>query len=153
MVQRVVSPDGINLVIRYEGFRADAYQDTGGVWTIGYGHTKTVRQGDSIDKAEALQLLHQDLSDHVHDLNVLTEHLPLTQSMFDALASLIFEIGYVQFAGSTLLKLLENHQYLAAWAELPKWRYDNHKEILGMARRRADEGLLFLQDGLPKEGK
>ena len=47
-----------------EGIKLDAYQDGGGVWTIGYGHTKNVKQGDKITKEEAEKLYKEDFEAH-----------------------------------------------------------------------------------------
>ena len=43
----------VNFVKEKEGFRANAYQDAVGVWTIGYGSTKGVKKGDQISMANA----------------------------------------------------------------------------------------------------
>ena len=34
------SEEGISLIKNYEGCELESYQDSVGVWTIGYGHTK-----------------------------------------------------------------------------------------------------------------
>ena len=46
---------------RFKGFRGKAYQDTKGVWTVGYGHTTHVKEGDIVTRKEAEQLLCDDL--------------------------------------------------------------------------------------------
>ena len=43
-----------------EGCRLTAYQDTVGVWTIGYGHTGGVKKGDKITQKDADDLLLAD---------------------------------------------------------------------------------------------
>ena len=52
-----ISPAGINLIKKWEGFRGSAYLDPVGIWTIGYGHTKGVKPGQVISESEALNLL------------------------------------------------------------------------------------------------
>ena len=44
-----ISKEGIALIKKFEGIELQAYQDSVGVWTIGYGHTKGVKEGDNIE--------------------------------------------------------------------------------------------------------
>jgi hypothetical protein len=55
-------PAGLALIEQFEGLELEAYQDLVGVWTIGYGHTRGVRPGQTVTKAEAEALLQQDLA-------------------------------------------------------------------------------------------
>ena len=48
-----ISKEGIALIKKFEGLELEAYQDSVGVWTIGWGHTKDVFEGMTISKAEA----------------------------------------------------------------------------------------------------
>jgi lysozyme len=141
-----ISDKGIALICEFEKLRLKAYQDSGGVWTIGYGHTRGVREGDLTSTTQAIHFLHEDVDVAEHDVTTLCIDIPLTQSMFDALVSLVFNIGVHNFAGSTMLKFLQTHQYMAAAAEFLRWRYDNKHELMGLARRRAAEAVLFLTD-------
>jgi lysozyme len=69
----------------------------------------------------------------------------LDQSQFDALVSLVFNIGGTNFAHSTLLKKLNAHDYLGASAEFVKWNKAAGKPMLGLTRRRAAERDHFLR--------
>lgn len=142
-----ISQAGINLIKREEVFRAMAYQDTGGVWTIGYGHTRGVIPGLIIDARRGEELLRDDLKVAESNVNWLVK-VPLVQSMYDALVSFEFNTGGLH--GSTLLTLLNAHNYLAVPEQLLRWRKDNGKDLLGLTRRRANEAVLYLRDGLPK---
>ena len=55
------SDKGIDLIKKYEGFRAKAYRCSADKWTIGYGHTLNVKSTDVIDKAQAEYFLRQDV--------------------------------------------------------------------------------------------
>src|ERR1044071_7728597 len=86
------SQDGINLIKEFEGCELDAYQDTGGVWTIGYGHTIGVCQGMSISQIEADLYLADDLKAY----EGYVEHYvtaPISQHQFDALVSFTYNLG------------------------------------------------------------
>ena len=51
----------LNFIREVEGFNREAYQDEGGVWTIGYGHTREVKEGDTISTHKANLYLNTDL--------------------------------------------------------------------------------------------
>jgi len=75
-----------------ERFRPTAYNDGRGVWTIGYGHTASVKEGDTCTMVQAVEWLHQDTVNAVVAVNRLVK-VPLTQNQFDALVSLVFNCG------------------------------------------------------------
>src|SRR5271165_5063255 len=97
------SEAGLELTKRFEGLRLKAYQDDGGVWTIGYGHTgKDVKPRMTITEAKADDLLRSDVHTAVDAVSRLVT-VPLTQGQFDALVDFVFNLGPTKFAGSTLL--------------------------------------------------
>lgn len=128
-----------------EGLRLTAYIDTGGVWTIGYGHTgSNVREGLTIPLSEAERLLTRDLrvaEGHVND----AVKVKLTQNQFDALVSFVYNVGGGAFRSSTLLKLLNAGDYDGAANQLPRWNKDNGKVVNGLTNRRREERELFLR--------
>ena len=65
-------------ITQKEGFDANAYKDTGGVWTIGYGHTKNVKQGDVVTRAQAEELFWEDFKEHVIPLEKVK--VPLSEN-------------------------------------------------------------------------
>ena len=79
------SRKGIELIKKYEGLRLTAYRCPAGVWTIGYGHTKGVKQGQKISSEEAEKLLIEDLTPI--EKNIDKMGLKINQSQFDALVS------------------------------------------------------------------
>lgn len=126
-----------------EGCALRAYQDTGGVWTIGYGHTKNVKPNDVITSAMAQILLEHDME---YASSVVNTHcLPCTQNQFDALVDFVFNVGPSQFLGSHLYQYHVSGEYNKAAAEFPKWKYDNGKVKLGLVRRRSAESDLYSQ--------
>jgi lysozyme len=140
------------IIARFEKCKLEAYDDGGGVWTIGYGHTKGVKQGDRINHMQAIEFLHEDMDGAVSDVNRYVI-APLSPSMFEALVSLVFNIGATEFADSTILKLVNSRQYHLAACEFGRWHKDNGKRLWGLSRRRAAEQVLFCTDDLPKESK
>lgn len=97
------SDKGIALIKGFEGLRLKAYKCSAGVWTIGYGHTKGVKEGQTITEAEAETLLREDLRTFEVGVSSLVTVF-LHQCQFDALVSFAFNLGVGAIKGSTLLK-------------------------------------------------
>ena len=129
-------------ITQKEGFDANAYKDTGGVWTIGYGHTKNVKQGDVVTRAQAEELFWEDFKEHVIPLEKVK--VPLSENQKVALASFIFNVGPTAFKNSTLLKKLNNNDIKGAADEFDRWILDNGVIKKGLINRRKEEKELFL---------
>ncbi|MGF6476608.1 lysozyme [Pantoea dispersa] len=137
------SNNGINLIKRFEGLRLEAYRDSVGIPTIGYGHTHGVKMGDVITGAQADAFLREDLQ--VAELTINTNvKVKLTQGQFDALASFVFNLGSGNFVKSTLLKKLNTGDYAGAADEFGKWVNAGGKKLPGLVKRRAAEREVFL---------
>ncbi|WP_440493260.1 lysozyme [Serratia sarumanii] len=140
------SAKGREFIKGFEQLRLKAYPDpgTGGEpWTIGWGHTKGVKQGDRITQEQAEQFLSDDLA--VFELTVNSAiKRPMTQNQFDAMVSLAFNIGGSAFAGSTLVKKFNAGDAKGAADEFPKWKNSGGKVMPGLVKRRAAEREVFL---------
>lgn len=146
-----VSQRGIDLVKRFEGYSRGAYPDPGTgakPYTVGYGTTRIkgqpVRQGETVTEAQAEGYLADDLRSFEQE--VLNEGLALNQNQFDAVVSLVYNIGGANFRSSTLLKKLKAGKFRQAAKEFPRWRRANGRILSGLARRRAAEKALFEED-------
>ena len=133
---------GLALIKQFEGLRLEAYRDTGGVWTVGFGHTLSVKPGDKITEAQAETLLKADLITATKSVDSLVT-VPLTENQRDALISFEFNTGGLM--GSTLLKLLNAKDYVGACAEFARWHKDNGVRLRGLLRRRVAEMALYLE--------
>jgi lysozyme len=140
------SVKGREFIKGFEALRLKAYPDpgTGGKpWTIGWGHTKGVKQGDRITQDQAEQFFSDDLA--VYELTVNSAiKRPMTQNQFDAMVSLAFNIGGPEFAGSTLVKKFNAGDVLGAADQFPRWKFGKGKVMPGLVRRRAAERETFL---------
>ena len=133
------SPQGIALIKHFEGCETKAYQCSANVWTIGYGHTRGVREGDEITADKAEYFLLEDLKHFEGYVDRLVE-VSLNQDQFDALVSWTFNLGPTNLKESTLLEKLNAGHY----EEVPAQMARSNGEILeGLKRRRAAEGLLW----------
>lgn len=135
---------GLDLIKRSEELRLKAYLDTGGVPTIGWGHTRGVRMGDTCTEGQAETYLREDTAEAVGAVNRLVK-VPLTQNQFDALVSFTFNVGEGAMASSTLLRKLNAGDYRGAADQLERWVFDNGRKLGGLVTRRAAERELFLK--------
>ena len=127
---------GLQLIESFEGLRLNSYQDSVGVWTIGYGHTQGVKPGQTITQQQAQAFLQQDLGVAESGVNKLG--LTLTDNQFAALVSFTFNLG----AGN-LNKLLKNG-LAAAPDRILLFDHAGGKQLAGLTRRRQAERALFL---------
>ena len=138
----MISDKGINLIREFEGYSSHAYQDVGGVWTIGYGHTKNVHEGDIISSAQAEALLVKELKQYENYVNDLVE-VPLFKYQFDALVSWTYNLGPTNLKNSTMLALLNKGRYDLVPDEMRKWNKVNGTVVEGLVIRRDKEARLF----------
>lgn len=139
-----LSSAGVAALKSYEGLSLTAYRDSGGVWTIGYGSTRDVREGMRISQAEADQRFLADTE--WAQAAVRTDVVvPITQPQFDALVSLAYNIGAGAFARSTLLRLLNAGDYRGAAEQFLVWNKVKGEVVTGLAVRRAKERAMFME--------
>ena len=155
------SQAGIDLIKRFEGLELTAYRDIAGVRTIGYGHTEGFRDGRfgpeaSISQAQAEALLAEDLAPREAAVSALCK-AALNQHEFDALVSLVYNIGAGAFARSTVRRRLEGGDRTGAADAFLMWNKARVggalREVRGLTRRRRAERALFLtpvSSGRPK---
>ncbi|MFJ2455290.1 lysozyme [Pseudomonas protegens] len=138
-----ISQRGVALIKSFEGLRLSSYQDSVGVWTIGYGTTRGVTAGMRITADQAERMLQNDISRFEPDLDRLVK-VPLSQNQWDALMSFTYNLGATNLASSTLLKLLNGGDYAGAADQFPRWNKAGGQVLAGLTRRRAAERAMFL---------
>ncbi len=148
MFQRHVNEAGLALIKRWEGLRLKAYKCPGGIWTIGYGHTAGVKEGDTITPDQAEDFLRADLAE-AEAAVARQVTVPLTSNQFSALVSFVFNLGAAHFAGSTLLRKLNAGDHAAVPAQLARWVKAGGNTLDGLVRRRTDEATLWVTPDTP----
>lgn len=133
---------GIALIKDYEGLHLAPYLCPGKVWTIGYGHTRTVRAGMRITREQAAQLLDDDLNLIERAVQRLVR-VPLNDNQFAALVSFAYNVGITNLERSTMLQLLNRGWYEQVPAQLMRWNKVNGEVLGGLSRRRAAEARLW----------
>lgn len=140
------SENAYKIIEDFEGYRDKAYPDpgTGGSpWTIGYGHTRGVKPGDTCTEEQAEDWLHEDVAEAAAAVNEYVT-IPLSQNQFDALVSFTYNLGVHNLNRSTLLTLLNRGDIEGAADEFLKWDMAGGRVLPGLDTRRHKERELFL---------
>jgi GH24 family phage-related lysozyme (muramidase) len=145
--EMTISDAGVALIAKYEGCRLEAYKCPAGVWTIGYGHTAGVNQGDRLSsEAEAKALLKEDLKKYGNCVNDCVKNglitFSLNQNQFDALTSFCYNCGQ-----GNLKKLVTNRDEQTIAEKLLQYVKGGGKVLPGLVKRREEEKDLFLKRG------
>lgn len=132
------------LVRAFEGCRLTAYQDSVGVWTIGWGSTRGVGPGLTIGQDDAVRLLQRDLAVAASGVAVLVP-VPLSDERRGALIDFTFNLGSGNLRASTLRRKILRGDLDGASAEFPRWIYAGGRRLRGLVLRRAAERALWDQ--------
>jgi lysozyme len=137
---------GLDLTEQSEGLNLSAYWDeTGKVWTIGWGHTgPEVHAGLTITHAQAVALLQKDVAWASRTVNSYVT-ATITQNMFDSLVDFTFNEGRQNFIKSTFLKKINAGDFAGADLEFGKWIKSGGRVLEGLKTRRAAEAKLFTE--------
>jgi lysozyme len=143
-----LSDNGRREIIKHEGFRTQAYKDVAGLWTIGIGHLIQPNEQHlitaTLTEKEVYEIFKADIARFEKAIRELVK-VRITQNMYDALISLVFNIGEAAFAKSTLLrKLNEGAPKEEVAAEFLKWNKAGGQVVAGLTKRRESEKKLFL---------
>ena len=141
----------LNFIKKAEGgLYLKAYQDSGGVWTIGYGSTydfdkqRKVQQGDIITAEQAQKWLEITTSKDAVEIKNLVK-VPLNNNELNALISFCYNVGLGAFKASSLLRLLNSGADKKIVADqFDRWVFDNGVKVKGLITRRNAEKKLFL---------
>ena len=142
-----------NLIKQFEGLRLTSYQDSAGVWTIGYGNTiingTPVQPNQTITAAQAEEYLISHIELNVSPTINSKVKAPITQSMYDALCCFTYNLGSGTLSQSSLLKELNSTKYLNAATLFMDYIKSGDVVLAGLVKRRGAEKDLFLKNGIP----
>lgn len=152
----MAEPKHHTLIKHFEQCRLTAYKCGAGIWTIGYGHTASAKPGQVITQERADALFAWDVARFEEGVSRLVTNLGLLPQHLGALTSFAFNLGLDEDADtvaeglgdSTLLKLVNKGDLLAASREFPKWDRTKGVKTWGLHRRRLAEAHLFLTGDL-----
>lgn len=140
--------NAIDLIKKYEGFRPQSYQDSVGVWTIGYGTTiinnQPVKQGMTITQDKALQLVQQEVNKLWSQIESILK-VKINDNQMNALVDFAYNLGFNALKNSTLMRLINESKFDKAANEFPRWVYAGGKVLPGLVKRREAEKQLFIE--------
>jgi len=141
-----INAAGLNLLKEFEGCELTAYADSGGVMTIGYGHTDGVTPGETITQAQADEFLVKDVAWAESAVETIVE-VDLTPNQFSALVCFVYNIGTTAFEDSSLLAAVNDKFWTVAANQFGRWVYAGGQLLPGLVRRRNAERSLFQTPG------
>lgn len=145
MQQFKFSDQGLALTESFEGLQLEAYQDVGGVWTIGYGHTgPEVVEGLMWTQEQAAAALLADTGAAQACVNGAVTS-GINQNQFDAMVDFTFNTGRGAFLGSTLLRMVNTGNFSGAAAQFGLWVHVDGAVVPGLVRRRKAETEMFVR--------
>lgn len=137
---------GVALIIEFEGFRSSAYLCPANVWTLGYGSTKGVKQGDTITMYDAKERLKRELVEY--EQAVLATLKAPNENEFSACVVMAYNIGIAGFRSSSVVKAHNRGDKEAAARAFNLWNKATvggvKKTLPGLTRRRMAEAALYL---------
>ena len=136
------SEAGKEFIKDFEGCKLEAYQCSGGVWTIGYGHTRHVQEGDKITNKEADAFLVKDIEMVEHHVDRLV-NVHLLRNEWDSIVSWCFNLGCGNLRSSTLLVQINEGNLDKVAEQIVRWDKAGGKVVAGLTRRRKAEADLF----------
>lgn len=141
------SDRGIALIKEHEGYRDTAYLCPAGEWSIGYGHTSGVKEGQRCTREDAERWLKEDITSAEREVSFQTQGVPLRQCQFDALVSFVYNLGVGNFRKSTLLRMVRaNPDSPSIRDEFGKWIYGGGRVLPGLVTRREAEADLYFSE-------
>lgn len=140
--------EGYKLIQSFEGLKLQAYQDSVGIWTIGYGNINyengtKVKKGDKITQERADQLFKYFADRFAGQVDAAITKT-VTQNQFNSMVSLAYNIGIGAFQKSTLLrKINSNPNDPTIKNEFLKWVNAGGRKIQGLVNRREKEAKVY----------
>lgn len=141
----IPSAQCIALTKSFEECRLEAYHgddDPPGVWTIGWGETEGVAEGDMWTQAQADAALVNRLNIAGHAVLAAVD-VAINQNQFDALTDFAYNEGSEALTNSTLVKYINANNFAAASAQFLRWDIADGQPSAGLERRRTAEQTLF----------
>ena len=153
----IVSKNAYDLIKTFEGLKLEAYLCAAGKISIGWGHCKGVKLGDTINEAQALKFLKEDIANFESQLlrALNADAIEIKQCEFDALICFAFNLGSTNLVNSTLWHKLKAGDTAGASKQFTSWiyakrtikingkNYTINEPLRGLCARRLSESSLF----------
>ena len=142
--KEIVLQKACDFIAKLEGCKLTAYKCPAGVWTIGFGTTSGVKEGDQITLQKAGELLRRDTKEFLDCVRKEVGGI-CNENQLVALTSFAFNVGKAKFRSSTLLKVIKKNtqDFLGIKTEFLRWIYANGKPLPGLKSRRNIEFEMY----------
>ena len=136
----------IRLIKEFEGCKLEAYKCPAGIWTIGYGQTKGIKQG--------MKWTQQEVDDNLLEtcIGVIGEAIKASPILLledinkqAAIADFVYNIGITNYNRSKLKLIINQKNWTSAVTEIKKWNKVGGAVLAGLVRRRQYEADLLLK--------
>jgi len=139
-----INQAGIDLIKQFEGCKSTSYQDSVGVWTIGYGATgDDIVAGLTWTPEQIDDRLHQDLARFEEGVQNLLSNPDVNENQFSSLVCFSYNLGLQSLAKSHLLIYTNSGHYIAASLQFAKWDMAGGVVLPGLVKRRLAEKELY----------
>lgn len=133
-----------DLLKKFEGCKLKAYKCPAGIWTIGYGSTRGVKEGDVITQEEADALILEEAQEYLDEALRLSPRLrSATPGQQAAIASFVYNCGAGNYKKSTLKRNVDAGDFNEAKHSIKMWNKANGKVLKGLVTRRQAEADLL----------
>lgn len=141
-----VSDALVQFIENWEGWVATPYTDSGGTWTIGFGHTfKPPWTGPNpMTREQGEAMLKSDLASYINSVKSIFSDFTLTQNQFDAMVDFVYNLGAGALRGSTLESDIRNHASSDKLkADFEEYSHVHGQVLAGLVHRRDGEWAMF----------
>ena len=135
----------MKLIKESEGCKLTSYKCPGGIWTLGWGQTKGIKEGMTWTQEQA----DDDLL--ATALNVMAQAIKASPALVSAtiqrqaaIADFIYNLGIGNYTKSTLKKHIDQNNWRAASGEIKRWNKAGGVVLRGLTIRRNKEAALLL---------
>lgn len=140
-MSKPIGKEALEMIKQFEGCRLTAYKCPAGVWTIGYGHTAGVKEGQTITQAQADAFLISDcqkFADYVDN----PAYVPITASLNDNQRDALISFAYNCGAGN-LKTLCKGRTAVQISSAILLYNKAGGTVLPGLTKRRRAEQKLF----------
>ena len=137
---------GLELIGNAESCRTQPYICPANVLTVGIGSTTNVKPGKTYTHEEIAATWASDMKAAEKCVNLHANGKAMNDNQFSAITSFAFNAGCGNLQTSTLARYASRQQWGDMCGQLNRWVYANGKKLSGLAKRRADEYKLCMED-------
>jgi lysozyme len=136
----------IKLIKDSEGCKLTSYKCPAGIWTIGYGRTKGVKEGMTWTQQQAdediIKTALQAFNEAIKSSPILATSNMKKQA---AIADFVYNLGITNYNKSTLKLRVDKGEWVSASTEIKKWNKINGNVLKGLVTRRQLEADLLIK--------